>query len=147
MALFCPIEKMARQLQAKSIHARVVMSLRGVLHLQQLYNAAKETAKSLGLGCPSLPRRRHIQKRMGDYLRGAPATDHAWESPLHYFRQRCLSRGMGVNNPPIIGPPNYYKIQTPNIFNLPNLLKGDHLDLRTWPTRPKLWNCQLVLKK
>ena len=85
LAIFCPIEKMARQLQAKGIHARVVMSLRvGLLnHLsrmrsnfQQLYNVAEETAKSLGLGSPSLLRRRHVKKKMGDYLRGAPATDH-----------------------------------------------------------------------
>ena len=33
------------------------------------------------------------------------------------------------------------------ILNLPNLLNGDHLVLRTWPTRPKLLNYQLVLKK
>ena len=41
--------------------------------------------------------------------------------------------GMGVYIPPIIGPYplNNYKMHTPNIFNLPNLLNGDHLFLRT----------------
>ena len=34
--------------------------------------------------------------------------------------------GRGIY-PPIIGPlpPNNYKMHTPNIFNLPNLLNGD----------------------
>ena len=41
--------------------------------------------------------------------------------------------GMGVYIPPIIGPhpPNNYKMHPPNILNLPNLLNGDHLVLRT----------------
>ena len=30
------------------------------------------------------------KRRMGDYLRGAPATDHTWDSPLHYFKQQFL---------------------------------------------------------
>ena len=41
--------------------------------------------------------------------------------------------GWRVYIPQIIGPhpPNNYKMQTPDIFNLPNMLNGDHLVLRT----------------
>ena len=41
--------------------------------------------------------------------------------------------GWGVYIPQIIGPhpPNNYKMHPPNILNLPNLLNGDHLVLRT----------------
>ena len=46
--------------------------------------------------------------------------------------------------PPPPPPPNNYKMHPPNILNL---LNGDHLVLRTWPSRPKLLNYQLVLKK
>ena len=66
-------------------------------------------------------------------------------------RQRCRSGGgWGVYIPPnnlTPSPPIITKCIPPNILNLPNLLNGDHLVLRTWPSRPKLLNYQLVLKK
>ena len=54
---------------------------------------------------------------------------------LHVYSlpKRCRNKGMGSIYPPIIGPhpSNNYKIHTPNMFTLPNLLNVDHLVLRT----------------
>ena len=69
--------------------------------------------------------------------------------PVPVVQPVVPKRGLGFLYPPNnwTPSPNNYKIHTLNIFTLPNPLNGDRLLLRTWPTRPKLWNCQLVLRK
>ena len=99
LKIFAPAEEIARGLQAKNIDARTVNRLRsGLLKyfsdmrceecFGKLYREAEQQCKDLNLGTPTLPRKRRTQKKIGDYMRGTPSTDHGWTSPLEFYRHQ-----------------------------------------------------------